>query len=52
MFKTRLALFLVVLLVVFVGLAVLTAAVIHSGDSSLAFNVIKMGHVCGSTCTI
>lgn len=51
MFKTKWILFLVLLLVVFIGLTVLTVAVIPE-SMSLARGLDLMGHVCGSTCSI
>jgi hypothetical protein len=51
MSKTRLSVFLLVLLVLFVGMAVL--AVSYSGDLALiANNFVPTGHACTSTCTI
>lgn len=51
MFKSKWVLFLVLLLVVFVGLAVVTFAVSPEG-LSLALGFQTMGHACGSTCSI
>lgn len=51
MFKSKWVLFLVLLLVVFVGLTVVTMAM-NPGGLSLALDFQTMGHVCGSTCAI
>lgn len=51
MFKSKWVLFLVLLLVAFVGLAVVTMAV-NPGGLSLALGSETMGHVCGSVCGI
>ncbi len=51
MFKTRLALFLAVLIVVLVGVTVVAMAV-SSGDFTLASLFDTNGHVCTSTCWI
>lgn len=51
MFKSKWVLFLVLLMVVFVGLAVVTFAFSPEG-LSLAWGLEVMGHACGSTCSI
>ncbi|MCB9418775.1 MAG: hypothetical protein H6667_03150 [Ardenticatenaceae bacterium] len=51
MFKSKWALFLVLLVVVFVGLAMVAFAVNPEGIS-LALGLDLMGHVCGSVCAI
>ena len=51
MFKSKWALFLVLLLVVLVGLTIVTMA-LNPGGLSLAIDVAPLGHACGSVCTI
>ncbi len=53
MSKTRLSMYLVVLLVLVVGVVVLTNTLSHSADFTLIVrSIMPTGHVCTSTCTI